>query len=278
VTDGTDRADRPGVGYGRPVDAADAAKEATRHGLLASGFDRGSANLISRLGIASGSHVLEVGAGGGSLARWLADLVGPEGMVLATDVDLQFVGEQPPNVEVRVHDIARDPLPADHFDLVHARAVLQHVSERDRALANMVSATRPGGWVVVEDVDWLVFENQVLPEPFATLSRTTLARSVSTYGYDGYWGRRMLAAMVDAGLESVDSRGKVTTMHGGTPSAEWYVLALERSAPSLVADGVLDEALVTAALAQARDPEFRVLGPLTISAWGRRPDGAADPR
>ncbi len=64
-------------------------------------------------------------------------------------------------------------------------------------------------------------------------------------------------------------------MHGGTPSAEWYVLALERAAPTLVEEGVLDEALVTEALAQARDPEFRVLGPLTISAWGRRPGGSA---
>jgi SAM-dependent methyltransferase len=263
------------IGYGTPVDAVDAAKEATRHGLLATGFDRGSANLISRLGLASGWQVLEIGAGGGSLARWLADAVGPEGSVLATDVDLQFVGEQPGHVEVRRHDIARDPLPPDHFDLVHARAVLQHVAERDRALANMVAATRPGGWVVVEDVDWLVFEQQALPEPFATLSRTTLARSVTTYGYDGHWGRRMLGAMLDAGLEEVDSRGKVVTMHGGTPSAEWYVMALERVAPTLVEEGILGEALVTEALAQARDPGFRVLGPSTISAWGRRPGASA---
>jgi ubiquinone/menaquinone biosynthesis C-methylase UbiE len=263
--------DEPVVGYGRPVDEADAAKEATRHGLLATGFDRGSANLISRLGIGPGWRVLEVGAGGGSLARWLAAEVGAPGSVLATDVDLQFVGEQPANVELRRHDIARDPLPDDHFDLVHARAVLQHVAERELALGRMVAATRPGGWVVVEDVDWLVFEQQVLPEPFATLSRTTLARSVETYGYDGHWGRRMLTAMVEAGLEEVDSRGNVVTMHGGTASAEWYVLALERSAPSLVADGLLAAELVEEALAQARDPEFRVLGPLTISAWGRRP-------
>ena len=114
--------------------------------------------------------------------------------------------------------------------------MLQHVAEREQALANMVAATRPGGWVVVEDVDWLVFEHQDLPEPFATLSRTVLGRSVGSYGYDGYWGRRMLGALRSAGLEQVDSRGKVVTMHGGTPSAEWYVLALERSAPGLVAE------------------------------------------
>jgi hypothetical protein len=125
--------------------------------------------------------------------------------------------------------------------------------------------------VVVEDVDWLVFEHQELPEPFATLSRAVLASSVQGYGYDGYWGRRMLAALRGAGLEEADSRGKVTTMRGGTPSAEWYVMALERTAPALVEAGQLDGGLVAEALAQARRPDFVVLGPLAISAWGRRP-------
>ncbi len=258
-------------GYDRPTDAEDAAKEATRHGLLATGFDRSSARLVTRVGLAPGAAVLEVGAGGGSFARWLGDQVGPEGHVLATDVDLQFVGEHPANVEVRRHDIATDPLPDDAFDLVHARAVLQHVAQREQALANMVAATRPGGWVVVEDVDWLVYEQQELPEPFATLSRTILGSSRASYGYDGYWGRRMLSALAAAGLTDVESRGSVVTMHGGTPSAEWYVLALERFAPALVAQGALSAELVAEALAQARAPSFAVLGPLTISAWGRRP-------
>jgi SAM-dependent methyltransferase len=258
-------------GYGAPTDPDDAAKEARRHGLLATGFDRGSARLVSRVGLAPGAHVLEIGAGGGSFARWLADHVGPAGHVLATDVDLQFVGDQPANVEVRRHDIVTDPLPAETFDLVHARAVLQHVAEREQALANMIAATRPGGWILIEDVDWLVYEQQQLPEPFATLSRTVLEGSRAAYGYDAYWGRRMLGALTVAGLEQVESRGSVVTMHGGTPSAEWYVLALERSAPALVAQGMLTADLVVDALAQARDPSFAVLSPLTISAWGRRP-------
>jgi SAM-dependent methyltransferase len=261
------------AGYGRaaPDDPDDIAKEIVRHGHLGSNFDGGSQSLMRRLGLAPGWRVLEIGAGGGSLARWLADEVGPTGEVTATDIDLQFVGEQPAHVTLLGHDIAVDPLPAGHFDLVHARAVLQHVPAREQALANMVAATRPGGWVVVEDVDWLVFDQQDLPEPFATLSRSLRAHHAETAGYDGYWGRRMLGALRSAGLVDVDSRGKVVTMHGGTPSAEWLVLALERAKPGIVAAGVLPADVVDAALAQARDPSFAVLGPLSISAWGRRP-------
>jgi SAM-dependent methyltransferase len=259
------------TGYGVSDDPDEVAAEAVRHGHLSTGFDPGSARLLARLGLAPGWHVLEVGAGGGSMARWLADQVGSQGRVMATDVDLRFMGAQPANVIVRRHDIARDPLPPAHFDLAHARAVLQHVPAREEALAAMVAATKPGGWVVVEDIDWLVFDSQDLPEPFATLHRTLRAAYVDAAGYDPFWGRRLLGALRDAGLTQVESRGSVRTMHGGTTGAEWYVLALERAGPQLVADGLVDRDLVEAALAQAREPSFAVLGPLAISGWGRRP-------
>jgi hypothetical protein len=141
----------------------------------------------------------------------------------------------------------------------------------------MIDATKPGGWVVVEDIDWLVFDRQPLPEPFATLHATLRAAYTANAGYDGEWGRRMLAAMRGAGLVEVESQGRVTTMHGGASSAEWYVMALERAGPTLVEAGLLDQATVDAAVAQAREPDFVVLSPLSISAWGRKPGSAPSP-
>ena len=124
---------------------------------------------------------------------------------------------------------------------------------------------------MIEDIDWLVFDSQELPEPFATLHRTvrsayTANAATTASGVDGCWRR-----CATVGLEDVDSRGTVLTMHGGTPSAEWYVMALERAGPALVDSGLLDAATVAAAIAQAREPDFAVLSPLSISAWGRKP-------
>jgi SAM-dependent methyltransferase len=201
----------------------------------------------------------------------LADTVGDDGRVMATDIDTRFLVDMPSNVIVREHDIASDTLPAEHFDLVHARAVLQHVPKREHALQRMIDATKPGGWLVIEDIDWLVFDSQDLPEPFATLHHTVRNAYTANAGYDGEWGRRMLATMHGAGLLDVESRGTVTTMHGGTPSAEWYVMALERAGPALVEAGLLHQAIVDTAIAQARGPDFAVLSPLSISAWGRKP-------
>jgi SAM-dependent methyltransferase len=55
--------------------------------------------------------------------------------------------------EVRRHDVAGEPPHPGTFDVVHARLVLVHVPDRARALATMVAALRPGGWLLVEDAD-----------------------------------------------------------------------------------------------------------------------------
>ena len=74
--------------------------------------------------------------------------------MLATDINLAWAaGAAAPNVSVLEHDVAADPPPGEAFDLVHARLVLVHVTGRDTALGNMVTALRPGGILLVEDAD-----------------------------------------------------------------------------------------------------------------------------
>jgi SAM-dependent methyltransferase len=85
--------------------------------------------------------------------NWLADQAGPDGHVLATDIDTSWIDGMAPHVEVRQHDIARDDLPSGVFDLIHARLVLCWIPERDKALRRMAGALRPGGWLLIEDFD-----------------------------------------------------------------------------------------------------------------------------
>jgi SAM-dependent methyltransferase len=48
--------------------------------------------------------------------------------------------------------ILNDHLPEAHFDLVHARLVMEHLGPR--SLEPAASAVRPGGWLVLEDYGW----------------------------------------------------------------------------------------------------------------------------
>src|SRR3954447_23050379 len=103
-----------------------------RFGALGSLFDHVTCRHLDDLGIGPGQRCWEVGAGGGSVARWMADRVGPSGFVWATDLDVQWLqrGLQMPNVKVERHDVVDDPVPGPPFDLVHERLVLIHLPQR----------------------------------------------------------------------------------------------------------------------------------------------------
>src|SRR6266516_3180461 len=105
---------------------------------------------LTSTGVGPGWRCLEVGAGGGSVAGWLAARVGggvgPPGHVLATDINPAQL-RPGPGLEVARHDIVRDPLPDAAYDLVHARLVLQHLPERQAVLARLARTLRPGGWL-----------------------------------------------------------------------------------------------------------------------------------
>ena len=105
--------------------------------------------------MSEGWQCLEVGFGTGGVALWLAGRVGSTGRVVAVDLEPRFLaGHGRANLEVRKHDVAADPLEEAAFDLVHARAVLDLVPDRQRALERMLSAVRPGGWLVLEETDY----------------------------------------------------------------------------------------------------------------------------
>src|SRR5262249_13567684 len=109
---------------------------------------------LTDLGVGPGWRCLDVGAGDGSVARWLADRVGPAGRVVATDLNPRFLGGHGlPNLEVRRHNILEDDLETAHYDLVHCRAPLMPLPDPLRALRRMVQAVRPGGWLLVEEAD-----------------------------------------------------------------------------------------------------------------------------
>jgi ubiquinone/menaquinone biosynthesis C-methylase UbiE len=252
-------------------DPEQVAQEGERLAHLTAKNDRGTMRLLERVGVTAGWRCLELGAGSGSIARWLCDKVGPKGSVVSVDVDTRFHCALPAHAEVQERDATRGSLGQAEYDLVHARAFLEHIAQREAVLDRMVEALRPGGWMLLEDGDWSLYLRQQIPEPFRTLSVGALERSAKQNGWDPTCGSWLLPALQRRGLIEVSSRGHVGTMHGGTGSAEWYVAGLVRAKGDLVADGVVDAETFDRAIAQARSPDFAVLSSIGIAAWGRKP-------
>src|SRR5437870_6220036 len=108
-------------------------------------FDPATFEQLECVGVRRGWSCLDAGAGRGSVAQWLARRVGPEGRVLAVDVDLELLGSlEEPLFEARRHDLGSDGRVGEGFDLVHSRFVLEHITRRDAVLSELVDQLRPG--------------------------------------------------------------------------------------------------------------------------------------
>ena len=155
-----------------PFDNA-APQAGDRFANLSALYDEVTCRHLDRFGIGAGSTCLEVGAGGGSISRFMSQRVGARGHVVATDINTDWIAESlPTNVELRRHDIGIDPLPAAAFDVIHARAVLTFVPERRTALTRMIAALKPNGWLLIEEMLSPITEAWDRPdEPDVALAR-----------------------------------------------------------------------------------------------------------
>src|SRR4051794_37678414 len=175
--------------------------------------DATSVRRLEATGVGAGWDCLEVGAGEGSIAQWLADRVGASGSV-------EVVGDDLLDVE----------LPQESLDLVHARCVLMHVPDRRRALQRMVSWLRPGGWLLVEELDWMAALND--PDADRVAVFRALREALPELDFES--GRALIGDLSAAGLIDTTADVRVDVIEGGTPLARWE----QRSVAALAEEAV----------------------------------------
>jgi SAM-dependent methyltransferase len=246
-----------------------------RFGALASIFNPVTFRHVEALGIGPGWRCWEVGAGGPTVPTWLADRVGSDGYVLATDLDVSWVGgDGNAALDVRRHDVAQDDPPSPGFDLIHARLVLLHVPGRDEALRRLVQSLRPGGWLLVEDFD-VALQPLACPdalgpdEALANKIRHGFRELLVARGADLEWGRKLPRLLRQAGLQEVAADA-------------YFPVALEASGPleranvnqvreGLVAQGLATPEEIERHLAAVEGGGLDLATPPLLSAWGRLP-------
>lgn len=240
---------------------------------LAAVFDPGTIRHLTARGIAAGWTCLEIGGGLGTITRWLAARVGPQGRVVTTDIDTRHLDTlQLPNVEIRCHDVVEDDLPRGVFDIAYARLVFSHVSDPQRALANVIQAVRPGGWVLVEDFEMDHGSGVTTDRDTSPIARTFVAmrQVLAAAGADMCLGRSLPRHLRTAGLDGVGAEGRVVLYTAGTAGATLLRLNFEQLRRSILATGLVTADEYAKDLARLDDPDFECRSPILWTTWGRR--------
>ena len=108
-------------------------------------------------GARPGDRVLDIGCGGGYLARLLAAAVTPGGRVTGLDTSAPAIGyarrRAPANCSFVVGMAQGLPLPDQSFDVVASTLAAHHIPQaaRRRAFGEMYRVLRPGGALLAAD-------------------------------------------------------------------------------------------------------------------------------
>jgi SAM-dependent methyltransferase len=238
--------------------------EAARLDSLQNLRDASTIRHFDRLGVAAGWRCAELGAGGGSIARWLAGRVGATGSVTAIDADTSLFADLATMAHVRViqDDLTTMEFGSECFDLVHSRAVLMHVNNPAGVVERVVGALAPGGMVFFEEVDGAPAQeasrDPALPHAFRAVLLPMAAQWT--------WARGLAAQLRSLGLVDVVDDMLVDELTGATPSAAFWAQTLDTVRP-IVTDPtrmaqssrvVVDVGAYDEMIALLSDPSFSV--------------------
>lgn len=244
--------------------------ERERLGLLEQAVDALSINALRTAGMRPGLRCLEIGAGSGSIARWLAHEAGDSRLVTVTDVDPRLLGPlADAGIRVLQHDVTVDSFPTGSVDVVYTRAVLEHITQREHVLDRISSWLAPDGILVV--VDCASFPLASSQNPIFRAALQAYIDAVALTGTDYQWARRFPEPLQRRGYRDIGVSVMVPTVQGGTGIAKFWSLTLEATRPRLLAAGLITSQEIDQAQQLLADPDFFDLGPGFIAAWGRRP-------
>jgi SAM-dependent methyltransferase len=259
---------------------AEAADELARLQLLEAEQDPQTLRCLAAIGIGEGWRCLEVGAGAGSVVRWLSARAGDQGRVVAADVDLRFLNDlAEPNVEARQCDITRDEVEPGCYDLVHCRNLLMHLDNPGDVLRRMLAALRPGGWLLAEDPDLGVAGSADRAHPMSGLFDSYWARWIEFVSAEGIldprFGKTLPGYVEAAGLVDLSYEGVAKVVRGGEPHSLLWIRTWQRTNDAVIAKGVLSESQIADMRRAFEDPTFIYRSLLMQSVWGRKPASEA---
>ena len=157
-----------------------------------------------------GAEVLCVGCGPGNIIRAVSKA---HPYVKGTGLDISAVriqqAKEASYSNPRLHFVCGDArqmkFASGSFDIVYSRMLLQYVQDKELAVSEMVRVCKPGGVVMMQDLDGQLVSHY----PEEALMQETIRRvidSLSKTGFDPFVGRKLFSLGRNAGLEGLKTQ------------------------------------------------------------------------
>ncbi|AZF42743.1 putative methyltransferase [Pseudomonas sp. R1-43-08] len=229
-------------------------------------FDPLSQEVFNQLVLADNPAILDLGAGAGSLAGWLSQRY-PQASVTATDIDTRFLTDIL-GIRVLTHNAATDDFPVASFDVVHARALLCHLGEREDLLTRAITWLRPGGWLVIEDVSLQPSLSAANPL-FRKVAQAGITLLEQTVGSDMLWAATLPDRLRDRGLANLGHRTLEGRIGDNSPADTFWAATTAQAGPALLKRGLLEQEDLDGMARLRADPAFTAAALTLVSAWGQ---------
>jgi ubiquinone/menaquinone biosynthesis C-methylase UbiE len=237
--------------------------------------------IMTEIGVPPRGRVADIGCGTGNTTRWFARKVGPEGEISAVDLSADQLAVARDSAETdRLSNIrfvnanAYDTgLPRNHFDVVHCRLLLCHLTRPLDALREMAATARPGGLIICFDLDITGLFSFPATDCYARAQELIAALS-QRRGTDAQLGLKLPRIFLQAGLVEPETRFIHPVYLRGEQKRLWEYSFFEAS-PHLIRSALTCEAelkqLSADLAAVAADETIGVAQSRMPVTWARKP-------
>ena len=263
----------------------------TTHDYIIRGGDQGKArlnilagvlhdhtlSLLEANGLNPGCSFLDLGCGGGNVSIMAAKIVGDSGKVVGVDFDAEIIAlaQKDANADhltnVSFSTMSAGDINFDkEFDIAYARFLLSHLSNPVEVLQKMNESVKPGGKIIVEDVQF--------SGHFCHPSCTAFDNYVHHYteaakqnGADANIGPSLFSMFLQAGIEEIGFDMIQPCFNTG-PGKWMACVTLDTIRPALITNGIATAAEIDDMLHEleqfTKDEQTIISLPRIFRVWG----------
>ncbi len=232
-------------------------------------FDPRSSERLTKLGLGKGHRCLEIGFGAAGILKWMLSQVGPTGHVTGVDINTAFLQTlSAPNLAIQNTNIVDLELAASSIDFVHARYVMVFIPEVRAALKKLKTALKPGGKILLEEVDFSCAEptepSSAGAQAFLKLREAIRVMFQSNHT-DYAFGHQVSALLSDTGFQNLATEHYAPAVPGGSAISEIMKLSSLKLRDTYVQSGSITNSEFDAYLDFCNDPTQTAIHYSTVS-------------